>query len=234
MSIKTIKKNVKGTRTLKTIKKKMIKTRKYKMIGSGPKPSSSYSKLKIRPKFKNRFKSRAKIAAGIFLAPLPFAVYQGLKHGYKALNPKNKAYRKLAKIKKTLDKYDLKIQEYTPMILEAHNMIKTGDSARQKKGKLMLRYVNKKLEDLAYTGEKYTKKQILQFRSDDPLYINSVKNYSNSVKSEIQTTNTNAVKARKILARHSTTKDYKPQIELIRHYIEQKKPEELYPTNSTV
>lgn len=234
MSIKTIKKNVKGTRTLKTIKKKMIKTRKYKMIGSGPKASPSYSKLKIRSKFKNRFKRRGKWVAGLVLAPLPFVAYQGLRHGYKALNPKNKAFRKLAKIKKTLDKYDVKIQEYTPMILDAHEKIKSTDSATQNKGKLILRYVNKKLEDLAYTGEKYTKKQILQFRSDDPLYINSVKTYSNSIKSEIQTTNTNAVKARKILAKYSNKKDYKPQIELIRHYIKTKEATDLYPTNSTV
>jgi hypothetical protein len=222
MSIKTIKKNVKGSRPLKTIKKNMIKTRKYKMIGSGPKASPLYSKLKIRPKFKNRFKRRVKYASGFLLTPFPFIVYQGLKHTYKAFNPKKKAIAKLEKIKRTLTKYDAKITEYTPMILQAHENIKSADIATQNKGKIMLRYVNKKLEDLSYTGEKYTKKQILQFRSDDPLYKNSLQKYKNTVKSDMKNTNTNVVKARKILAQHTNNKDYKPQIELIRHYIEGK------------
>jgi hypothetical protein len=223
MSNKIIKKNIKGTKSLKTNKKSVkrsnsLKTIKYKMNGSGPGKFRKQLSVKTtwNPRTKQLTKRYTKRILGIGLIPLPFLTYQGIKKIYKKMTPDKQINNQFEKVRKAVRRYTEEMQKprgnkgesYNEKLKRAEKIIANNTSNKEqvKKALLTQAYIRAQISKHEYRARKFIKRYINRKNLDHNLY-ESIKHYENRQNN-----------AKVILS--SKNPQYIPDIEKIRYFLD--------------
>ena len=199
------KNKMKGARSF--TKKLYIATKvkqKNKMKGAGSFSKKMYLRTRMKPKNKQTIKTVAKWGLGLGLVPIPFVLYQGIKHGiYLPLTKNRQQKLKLKKGMRAVEAYNTKLTKvrgssgtYAQQLQQTKKVLENPHSTKtqRKAAELTRRYINAKLSRRIYQAEKFIQRYMNKHNLQQGLE-NSARSFKKGVHSKYAYTTNEALTA---------------------------------------